>query len=96
MSSFDYFKQYQSEQARIRHKIQDEENPIHRQHLVMIEQMIDDKIRTQFPALLQQYNDRQKVNVEAYFNGESATDANIMKGVRIMVMNALKSIGRHR
>ena len=41
MSDFDYFKQYQSEQARIKQKIQDEENPIHREHLVFIEEMID-------------------------------------------------------
>ena len=96
MSDFDYFKQYQSEQARIRQKIQDEENPVHRQHLVMIEKMIDDKIRTQVPLMIQQYNDKQQVDVEANFNGQPATDANIVKGVRNMVMNALKGIGRRR
>ena len=68
MSDFDYFKQYQSEQARIRQKIQDEENPTHRQHLVEIDKMIDDKIRTQVPLMIQQYNDKQQVDVEAYFN----------------------------
>lgn len=96
MADFDYFKQYQSEQARIRQKIQDEENPIHRQHLIMIEQMIEDKIRAQVPMMIQQTNEAQKVNVEAYFNGEPATDANIVKGVRNMVMNALKGLGRRR
>ena len=94
MSNFDYFKQYQSEQARIRQKIQDEENPIHRGHLVMIEQMIDDKIRSEVPMLMQQYNESQKVNVEAYFNGKPATDANIVKGVRDMVVKALKRFGK--
>ena len=96
MADFDYFKQYQSEQARIRQKIQDEENPTHRQHLVEIDKMIDDKIRTQVPLMIQQYNDKQQVNVEAYFNGQPATDASIVKGVRNMVMNALKGIGRRR
>lgn len=96
MSSFDYFKQYQSEQARIKQKIQDEENPTHREHLVMIEKMIDDKIRTQVPLMIQQYNNKQRVDVEAYFNGEPAADANIVKGVRNMFMNALKSLGSHR
>ena len=96
MSNFDYFKQYQSEQARIRQKIQDEENPIHRGHLVMIEQMIDDKIRSEVPMLMQQYNESQKVNVEAYFNGQPATDKNIITGVRNMVINALKNLGGRR
>ena len=41
MADFDYFKQYVSEQNRIRAKIQEEENPIHREHLVAINQMID-------------------------------------------------------
>ena len=96
MSDFDYFKQYQSEHARIRKKIEDEENPIHRQHLVMIEKMIDDKIRTQVPLMVQQYNEGQRVDVEAYFNGKPATDANIVKGVRDMVINAIKKMGKRR
>ena len=96
MSDFDYFKQYQSEHARIRKKIEDEENPIHRQHLVMIEKMIDDKIRTQVPLMVQQYNEGQRVDVEAYFNGKPATDANIVKGVKDMVANALKKALKHR
>ena len=96
MSNFDYFKQYQAEHKRIQDKIQAEENPIHREHLVQIEQMIDDKIKSEFPALFQQYNESQKVNVEAYFNGKPATDANIVKGVRDMVINAIKKMGEHR
>ena len=96
MADFDYFKQYQSEHERIRKKIQDEENPTHREHLVMIEKMIDDKIRSQVPLLIKQYNEGQRVDIEAYFNGEPATDANIVKGVRNMVMNALKGIGRRK
>ena len=96
MADFDYFKQYQSEQARIRQKIQDEENPVHRQHLMEIDKMIDDKIRTQVPLMVQQYNEGQRVDVEAYFNGKPATDANIVKGVRDMVANALKKALKHR
>ena len=96
MADFDYFKQYVSEQERIKRKIQEEENPIHQEHLVFIEQMIDDKIRSQVPAMLQQQNEAQKVNVEAYFNGKPATDANIVKGVRDMVMNALRGLGKQR
>ena len=94
MSSFDYFKQYQSEQKRIKDKIREEENPIHRAHLVMIEKMIDDKIRTQVPLMIQQYNNKQRVDLETYFNGEPATDKSIVKGVRNMVANALKHLGR--
>ena len=62
----------------------------------MIEKMIDDKIRTQVPLMVQQYNEGQKVDVEAYFNGQPATDANIVKGVRDMVVNAIKKMGKRR
>ena len=58
--------------------------------------MMDEKIRPQVPMLIQQYNERQRVNVDAYFNGKPATDANIVKGVRDMVAKALKSIGKRR
>ena len=90
MSNFDYFKQYQAEQKRIQDKIRDEENPVHREHLVQIEQMIDDKIKSAVPLYIQDYNEKQRVNVEAYFNGKPATDANIVKGVKDMVVKALK------
>ncbi len=90
MSNFDYFKQYQSEMKRIQDKIREEENPIHREHLVQIEQMIDDKIKSAVPLYIQDFNEKQRVNVEAYFNGKPATDANIVKGVKDMLVKALK------
>jgi len=96
LSTFDAFKQYQSEQARIRQKIRDEENPFHAAHIQEFNEMMDEKIRTQVPMLIQQYNERQRVNVDAYFNGKPATDANIIKGVRDMVAKALKKIGKGR
>lgn len=96
MSNFDYFQQYVNERKRIQDKIREEENPIHREHLVMIEKMIDDKIRSQVPAMLQEHDNTQRVNVEAYFNGKPATDANIVKGVRDMVAKALKNFSKHR
>ena len=46
--------------------------------------------------MIQQYNQGQQVDVEAYFNGKPATDANIVKGVRDMVINAIKKMGKHR
>ena len=96
MSNFDYFRQYQAEQRRIQEKIRDEENEIHRGHLVMIEQMIDDKIKSAVPLYIQEFNDKQKVDVEAYFNGKPATDTNIVKGVQNMVEKALKKLGRRK
>ena len=96
MSNFDYFQQYVNERKRIQEKIREEENPIHRQHMVIIEQMIDDKIRSQVPAMLQDYNDTQRVNVQAYFNGKPATDKNIVNGVRDMVEKALKKITKRK
>lgn len=96
MSNFDYFKQYQAEHARIRQKIQDEENIHHKAHIQEFSDMMDEKIKTQFPMYMQQYNEQQKVDVEAYFNGKPATDANIVKGVQNMVERALKKLGRRK
>ena len=58
--------------------------------------MMDEKIKTQVPLYIKDYNERQKVNVEAYFNGKPATDANIVKGVQNMVEKALKKLGKRR
>ena len=96
MSTFDAFKQYQSEQARIRQKIRDEENPYHAAHIQEFSEMMDERIKTQVPLYIRDYNERQKVNVDAYFNGKPATDSNIVKGVQNMVEKALKKLGRRR
>ena len=55
MSDFDINKQYQAEQARIRQKIRDEENPFHAAHIQEINEMMHEKIRTQIPMLIHQY-----------------------------------------
>ena len=96
MSDFDINKQYQAEQARIRQKIRDEENPYHSAHIQEFSEMCDEKIKTQVPLYIKDYNERQKVTVEAYFNGKPATDANIVKGVQNMVEKALKKLGRRK
>ena len=96
MADFDYFKQYQFEQKRIRDKIREEENPIHREHLVFIEEMIDNKIKSEFPALFQQYSEAQRVNVETYLNGKPMGSGDIAKGVKEMVLNAIKHMGKRR
>ena len=96
MSDFDINKQYQAEQARIRQKIRDEENPHHAVHIQEFSDMMDEKIKTQVPLYLKDYNERQKVTVEAYFNGKPATDTNIVKGVQNMVEKALKKLGKRK
>ena len=96
MSDFDINKQYQAEQARIRQKIRDEENPYHSAHIQEFCEMCDEKIKTQVPLYIKDYNEHQKVNVEAYFNGKPATDANIVKGVQNMVEKALKKLGKRK
>ena len=96
MSDFDINKQYQAEQARIRQKIRDEENPHHAVHIQEFSDMMDEKIKTQVPLYIKDYNEHQKVNVEAYFNGKPATDANIVKGVQNMVEKALKKLGKRK
>lgn len=57
---------------------------------------MNEKIRTQIQEELRQQKDRQEVNVQTYFNGKPATDANIVKGVRDMVVKALKHVGMGR
>ena len=96
MSDFDINKQYQAEQARIRQKIRDEANPYHSAHIQEFSDMCDEKIKTQVPLYIKDYNERQRVTVEAYFNGKPATDANIVKGVQNMVEKALKKLGRRK
>ena len=61
-----------------------------------LSEKLDERIRTLVQEDLQKRKDKQTVNVEAYFNGKPATDANIIKGVRDMVANALKKIGKGR
>ena len=92
---FDYFKQYVSEQNRIRAKIQEEENPIHRQHLVEIDKMIDDKIKAAVPAMLRQHDKDLQVNVEMDVNGKPVRDGDIMGGIRDAVINAVKKMIKH-
>ena len=94
MADFDINKQYQAEQARIRQKIRDEENPFHAAHIQEFSDMMDEKIKTQVPLYIKDYNERQKVDVQTFFNGKPATDANIVKGVRDMVAKALKRMGK--
>ena len=97
MSNFDYFKQYQAEQERIRRKIEEEENPIHREHLVQIEKMIDEKIQSQVPTMLQNYNEKQRVEVETYLNGKRIrNNSDFVKGIRDMIADAFKSTRRGR
>ena len=61
-----------------------------------LSEKLDERIRTLLQEDLQKRKDKQTVNVEAYFNSKPATDTNIVKGVRDMVVKALKSISKHR
>lgn len=56
----------------------------------------DEKLRPQIEEVVQQQQEKHEVDVQAYFNGKPATNANIVKGVREMVINALKKIGSRR
>lgn len=96
MSNFSYLEHYNAQIERMRRDLEEEQNPYHRQHIAEFSEMMDEKIRAQVPALIQQYNESQKVNVQAYINGEPATEANIVKGVRNLVMKAIKNMGKQR
>lgn len=97
MSNFDYFKQYQSEQQRIKDRIAEEENPYHKQHIAEFSDMIDDRIQAVVPQMIQEQQKETRVNVETYLNGKRVrSNADIVKGVRDTVVNALKHIGKGR
>ena len=74
MSNFDYFKQYQSEINRMRKRMEEEENPFHRQHIQEFSDMMDEKIRTQVPEMIKQQQEAQRVDVQTYFNGRHVKD----------------------
>ena len=88
---FDYFKQYVSEQNRIRAKIQEEENPIHRQHLVEIDKMIDDKIKAAVPPMIEQYNRKIKVDLDTYVNGKAVKDGNFLGSIKDVIIRSVNS-----
>ena len=97
MSNFDYFKQYQSEQQRIRNLIDEEENPYHKQHIAEFSDMIDDRIQAVVPQMIQEQQEEMRVNVETYLNGKRVrSNADIVKGVKDMVTNAFKRMGHGR
>lgn len=97
MSNFDYFKQYQSEMERIKNKIAEEENPYHKAHIAEFSEMIDDRIQAILPQVLQEQRENVRVEIETYMNGHRvSTSADIVKGVRDMVVNALRGIGKGR
>ena len=90
MSNFDYFKQYQSEMNRIKKRIEEEENPYHRQHIQEFSDMVDEKIRKQLPAMIQQYNEKQRVELEMYLNGKRVKNNDIGAAIRKALSNAFK------
>ena len=95
MSNFDAFKQYQSEMQRIKDKIAAEENPYHRQHIAEFSEMVDERIRTVVPQMIQEQQEEMQLNVETYLNGKRvSSSADIIRGVREIVMNAFRNIGK--
>ena len=97
MSNFDYFKQYQAEQQRIKDRIAEEENPYHKQHIAEFSDMIDDRIQAVVPQMIQEQQEEMRVNVETYLNGKRVrSNADIVRGVKDMVTNAFKRMGHGR
>ena len=56
----------------------------------------DDTMKNTIQEMVKKQTKEQAVNVQAYFNGKPATNANIIQGVREMVEKALKSAFRSR
>ena len=100
MSNFDYFKQYQSEINRIRQMRREEDNPYHRQHIEEFAAMMDEKIRTQVPAMIQQQQQQQqeaqRIKIQTYLNGKHVKDGDLGKAVKDYLIGGLKkTFGKH-
>ena len=97
MSNFDYFKQYKSEMERIDKLMEEEENPYHRAHIKQFSDMMDEKIRTQVPPLIQQQQEAQRVDVQTYLNGKRIKDGDLGRAMKDYVLDSLKkALGKHR
>ena len=97
MSNFDYFKQYQSEMERIKNRIAEEENPYHQRHIAEFSQMMDERIQAVVPQMIDEQQKDIRLNIQTYMNGKRVTSsADIVNGVKDIVFNALKGIGRGR
>ncbi len=97
MTKFDSFKQYKAELERIERQIAEEENPYHRQHIAEFSNMIDDRIRAVVPQMIDEQQKDIRLNIQTYMNGKRVTSsADIVNGVKDIVFNALKGIGRGR
>ena len=95
MSKYDYAKQYQEEQKRIREKIREEENPHHKRHIAEFDEMMEAKIKARVPMMLEEHERNVQVNVETYLNGKRVRgNADFMKGVRDTVLGAIKKMGK--
>ena len=52
----------------------------------------DDIMKNTIQDMVKKQTEKQVVDVQAYFNGRPATNANIIKGVREMLQKAFKKI----
>lgn len=53
---------------------------------------MNDNMKNAIQDMIKKQTEKHAVNVQAYFNGRPATNANIIKGVREMLQNAFKHI----
>lgn len=73
MSKYDYFKQYVSEQERIRAKT------AHDEHILEFRTMCAKMIQDAIPQIIQQYNQQLIVSFQTYFNGKSVNTKGIVE-----------------
>ena len=71
MSTFDYFKQYVSEQERIRAKT------VHDEHIMEFRAMCAQMIKDAIPKILDEYNKRLVFSFQTYFNGKAVNSRDI-------------------
>lgn len=94
MTNNPYFKNYVEQQRRLNEEIEREDNPYHKQHIREFSDMIDDRLNAVVPQMLEEQQARIQVDIETYLNGRRVTsNSDFVRGVRDMVINAIKGRG---
>ena len=73
MSNYDYFKQYVSEQERIRAKT------AHDEHILEFRAMCAKMIQDAIPQIIAQYNQQLILAFQTYFNGKAVNSNGIVE-----------------
>lgn len=96
MSNFYTNLQHPSGNSLLNEMLMNEDNPFHAEHVQQLSELMDAKIREQVPAMIQQQQEEQQVNIQTYLNGKPVSSGNIGKAVKDFIVDALNKSLRRR